>query len=207
EPGGVRGRRPRPVVAAHRWAVPELQPAAPRRLRARTARRRAGDRRRRAPDQPDGTEERTPAAALRRGRADGIGADAGRRRGPGDGAGAVRRRTVRDRLQPGLPARRAGERRERRDRAEADQPAAAGSDRIGRRWGIPLPDHAHPPQRVIVAGAHLRDFRSYADERVSVAPGLTVVHGANGAGKTNLLEALYFGATARSCRTTNEREV
>jgi DNA replication and repair protein RecF len=60
---------------------------------------------------------------------------------------------------------------------------------------------------VIVRGAHLRDFRSYADVRVELAPGLTVVHGRNGAGKTNLLEAVYFGATARSCRTTNEREI
>ena len=34
-----------------------------------------------------------------------------------------------------------------------------------------------------------------------------MVSGANGAGKTNLLEALYFGCTGRSCRTTNEREV
>jgi DNA replication and repair protein RecF len=33
------------------------------------------------------------------------------------------------------------------------------------------------------------------------------VHGRNGAGKTNLLEGLYFGCTGRSCRTTNEREV
>src|SRR4051794_1145357 len=36
---------------------------------------------------------------------------------------------------------------------------------------------------------------------------MTVVHGRNGAGKTNLLEGLYFGCTGRSCRTTNEREV
>src|ERR1700712_2728160 len=53
----------------------------------------------------------------------------------------------------------------------------------------------------------LRDFRTYAAAEVAVGPGLTVVHGPNGAGKTNLLEALYFGCTARSCRTSNEREV
>jgi len=34
-----------------------------------------------------------------------------------------------------------------------------------------------------------------------------LVTGANGAGKTNLLEALYVGLTARSCRTSNEREL
>jgi DNA replication and repair protein RecF len=52
-----------------------------------------------------------------------------------------------------------------------------------------------------------RDFRNL--ERVDVAVGdtITVVHGPNGAGKTNLLEALYFGCTARSCRTSNEREL
>jgi DNA replication and repair protein RecF len=33
------------------------------------------------------------------------------------------------------------------------------------------------------------------------------VTGANGAGKTNLLEALYMGCTGRSFRTSNEREV
>jgi len=53
----------------------------------------------------------------------------------------------------------------------------------------------------------LRDFRTYASADVALGPALTVVHGANGAGKTNLLESLYFGCTSRSCRTSNEREV
>src|SRR3954467_1444660 len=58
-----------------------------------------------------------------------------------------------------------------------------------------------------VTRLRLRDFRSYAAAELALGPGLTVVHGRNGAGKTNLLEGLYFGLTGRSCRTTNEREV
>lgn len=53
----------------------------------------------------------------------------------------------------------------------------------------------------------LRDFRTYERAEVALAPSLTVVVGPNGAGKTNLLEALFFGLTARSCRTSNEREL
>jgi DNA replication and repair protein RecF len=60
---------------------------------------------------------------------------------------------------------------------------------------------------VIVTRLRLRDFRSYADADVRFGPGLTVAVGRNGAGKTNLLEALYFACTGRSCRTANEREV
>src|SRR3954453_1435993 len=60
---------------------------------------------------------------------------------------------------------------------------------------------------MLVTRVRLRAFRSYAVGEAVLGPGLTVVHGRNGAGKTNLLEALYFGLTARSCRTANEREV
>jgi DNA replication and repair protein RecF len=60
---------------------------------------------------------------------------------------------------------------------------------------------------MVVTRVRLRDFRGYASAEVALGPGLTVVHGRNGAGKTNLLEGLYFGLTGRSCRTTNEREV
>jgi DNA replication and repair protein RecF len=60
---------------------------------------------------------------------------------------------------------------------------------------------------MLVSRLRLRDFRGYAAAEVRLGAGLTVVHGRNGAGKTNLLEALYFGCTGRSCRTSNEREV
>ena len=60
---------------------------------------------------------------------------------------------------------------------------------------------------MLVTRLRLRDFRSYASVDVALGPGLTVIHGRNGTGKTNLLEALYFGCTGRSCRTSNEREV
>jgi DNA replication and repair protein RecF len=53
----------------------------------------------------------------------------------------------------------------------------------------------------------MRDFRSYGAAEFALGPGLTIVHGANGAGKTNLLEGLYFGCTARSFRTANERNL
>jgi DNA replication and repair protein RecF len=52
----------------------------------------------------------------------------------------------------------------------------------------------------------VRDFRSYEHAELRLGPSLTVIAGRNGAGKTNLLEALYFGCTGRSCRTANEKE-
>jgi DNA replication and repair protein RecF len=58
-----------------------------------------------------------------------------------------------------------------------------------------------------VTRLQLRDFRSYEHAELRPGPGLTVIAGRNGAGKTNLLEAVYFACTGRSCRTANEREV
>jgi DNA replication and repair protein RecF len=58
-----------------------------------------------------------------------------------------------------------------------------------------------------VQSVTMRDFRCYESAAADLGEGLTVVSGPNGAGKTNLLEAVYFGATGRSCRTANDREV
>jgi DNA replication and repair protein RecF len=46
----------------------------------------------------------------------------------------------------------------------------------------------------------LTDFRSYTSSEVNLSPGLTVLVGANGEGKTNLLEALAWLATLSSFR-------
>jgi DNA replication and repair protein RecF len=47
----------------------------------------------------------------------------------------------------------------------------------------------------------LTDFRSYTSAELDLAPGLTAVVGANGEGKTNLLEALAWLATLSSFRS------
>lgn len=60
---------------------------------------------------------------------------------------------------------------------------------------------------VAIEWVELRDFRGYMRGEAEFGPGLTVLHGANGAGKTNLVEALYFGCTARPMLTVHEREL
>ena len=66
EPGRLRARRGRALLAPDRRPVPQLPPAAARGVRARAADRRPRAARRRAPHQPAGAEER--AAAARRSR-------------------------------------------------------------------------------------------------------------------------------------------
>jgi DNA replication and repair protein RecF len=60
---------------------------------------------------------------------------------------------------------------------------------------------------VRVSRVELREFRNWERASIPLADGLTVISGSNGAGKTNLLEAVYFGCTGRSPRTSNEREL
>jgi DNA replication and repair protein RecF len=50
---------------------------------------------------------------------------------------------------------------------------------------------------VLVGAVRVRNFRSYERAEVRLSPGITVVAGRNGAGKSNLLEAIYFACTGR----------
>ncbi len=51
---------------------------------------------------------------------------------------------------------------------------------------------------------HLKQFRSHADRVFSFDPGVTVISGPNGSGKTNILEAIYVLATGKSFRDSDE---
>ena len=53
----------------------------------------------------------------------------------------------------------------------------------------------------------LRNFRNYQTVAVKFSPQINVLIGKNAQGKTNLLEAIYVLAMARSHRTNNEREL
>jgi DNA replication and repair protein RecF len=53
----------------------------------------------------------------------------------------------------------------------------------------------------------LTNFRNYAHLELDLAPGLTLLHGNNAQGKTNLLEAVFYLATARSPHAGAEREL
>jgi DNA replication and repair protein RecF len=58
-----------------------------------------------------------------------------------------------------------------------------------------------------VVSLDARDFRSLARIELEIGPGITSVVGDNGTGKTNLLEAVYFGLSGRSFRTRDRREL
>ncbi len=53
----------------------------------------------------------------------------------------------------------------------------------------------------------LANFRNYARLELDLSPGIILVQGENAQGKTNLLEAIYYLATARSPHATTDREL
>jgi len=60
---------------------------------------------------------------------------------------------------------------------------------------------------VHLAHLSLTNFRNYARLELDLAPGITLLQGANAQGKTNFLEAIAYLATSRSLLSSAEREL
>jgi DNA replication and repair protein RecF len=60
---------------------------------------------------------------------------------------------------------------------------------------------------VYLTNLTLLNFRTYRNLELDLPPGLVVLHGDNGQGKSNLLEAVYMLAITKSPRTETERSV
>lgn len=60
---------------------------------------------------------------------------------------------------------------------------------------------------MIIDSIKLRDFRNYGEVEVTPHPGVNILFGQNGSGKTNMLEAIHYCALGRSHRTSQDREV
>jgi DNA replication and repair protein RecF len=58
-----------------------------------------------------------------------------------------------------------------------------------------------------VTSLSLRDFRNYERLDLKLEPGMTLFYGPNAAGKTSILEALFYLATTRSPRAGTAREL
>ena len=58
-----------------------------------------------------------------------------------------------------------------------------------------------------ISGLYLKNFRNYKEEKAAFLPGLNVICGKNAMGKTNMLEAVYLSAVARSPRTFKDKEL
>lgn len=54
---------------------------------------------------------------------------------------------------------------------------------------------------------HVENFRNLANQVISLSPKINLITGENGAGKTSLLEAIYFLGRQRSFRTTKPKEI
>ncbi len=74
-------------------------------------------------------------------------------------------------------------------------------------WVASLPKSLLRRWSIYIQHLSLTNFRNYVHLELDLPPHLVVLVGDNAQGKTNLLEAIYFLATARSHRAATEREL
>ena len=60
---------------------------------------------------------------------------------------------------------------------------------------------------MIIESLELKNYRNYGELSLSFDPGTNLLYGDNAQGKTNILEALYFCASAKSHRGSKDREI
>lgn len=60
---------------------------------------------------------------------------------------------------------------------------------------------------MVIETIKLHDFRNYHQMEVQPHPGINLLFGQNGSGKTNLIEAIHYCALGKSHRTNADREV
>ena len=60
---------------------------------------------------------------------------------------------------------------------------------------------------MVVESLRLADFRCYGEAEAEFAPGVNVISGPNAAGKTNLLESVYYFSSLRPIRSLREKEM
>ncbi len=60
---------------------------------------------------------------------------------------------------------------------------------------------------MLLSKLYLRNFRSYTESDFSFAPGINLIYGGNGQGKTTVLEAIYCLMTGRSFRTSQSDDM
>jgi len=58
-----------------------------------------------------------------------------------------------------------------------------------------------------VLNLKLKNFRNYEELNVDFSPGINMIYGFNGQGKTNIVEAIYFFAVAKSHRVLKDKDL
>ena len=64
-----------------------------------------------------------------------------------------------------------------------------------------------PLKIMIIQSLEIKNYRNYTRETITFSEGLNLLYGDNAQGKTNILEAIYLCALAKSHRGSRDREM